>query len=51
MFVQQVFVGGLLNRCSEDELLAYFSSFGDVTDVLIPFDRCPMHSYPSVLWA
>ncbi len=32
-------MGGLLNRCSEDELLDYFASMGDVTDVMIPVDR------------
>jgi hypothetical protein len=37
--LRQVFVGGLSNRCSEDELFDYFASMGDVTDVMIPVDR------------
>ena len=38
--VYQVFVGGLLNQCSEDELFDFFAEKGSITDVMIPVDRC-----------
>jgi RNA-binding protein Musashi len=35
----QVFVGGLLNKCTDEDVLRHFATFGDVTDVMVAIER------------
>ncbi|XP_011212894.1 PREDICTED: RNA-binding protein squid isoform X1 [Bactrocera latifrons] len=35
----KIFVGGLTNEISDDEIKTYFSQFGNIVDVELPFDK------------